>query len=150
MSCQQTHAAIDVVTDAAGRYDTIGQPCGQHTANGKTEPLMGADMSSRGYARIDAENLMAEMDIKDFQLINVHIPYGGEIPGTDADIAYNRVEDITAMYPDKEQTLVLYCRSGSMSAAASAELTSLGYKNIIELKGGYNAWQRAGGEMMMR
>jgi len=74
---------------------------------GKTEPLMGADMSSRGYARIDADDLMAEMDMKDFQLINVHIPYGGDIPGTDADIAYNRVEDITAMYPDKEQTLVL-------------------------------------------
>ncbi len=117
---------------------------------GKTEPLAGAEMSSRGYARIDADKLMQEMMMKDFELINVHIPYGGEITGTDANIPYNKVADITAKYPDKEQTLVLYCRSGSMSAAASAELASLGYKNIIELKGGYNAWQRAGGEMMMR
>ena len=52
--------------------------------------------------------------------------------------------------PDKDQAIVLYCRSGSMSSSTGKELADLGYTNIIELKGGYNAWNRAGGDMMMR
>ncbi len=91
---------------------------------------------------------MQIMVAKDFSLINVHIPYEGKIQSTDANIPYNRIDEITALYPDKEATLVLYCRSGSMSSSASKELAALGYTQIIDLKGGYNAWERAGGEMI--
>ena len=111
---------------------------------------MGAKKNSRGYSQVDAEMLMKEMPMKDFNLINVHIPYEGDIPGTDASIPYNMIGDFMDQYPDKEQTLVLYCKSGPMSASAAKELAALGYTNIIELKGGFNAWKRAGGDMMMR
>ncbi len=118
--------------------------------NMEEEQFMGAKKNSRGYSQVDAEMLMKEMPMKDFNLINVHIPYEGDIPGTDASIPYNMIGDFMDQYPDKEQTLVLYCKSGPMSASAAKELAALGYTNIIELKGGFNAWKRAGGDMMMR
>jgi rhodanese-related sulfurtransferase len=84
---------------------------------------------------------------KDFLLVNVHIPYDGEIKGTDLNIPYNQINRIVEAIPDLNSRIVLYCRSGSMSASASKELASRGYVNITELVGGYNAWQRAGGPM---
>ncbi len=118
--------------------------------NMESDQSMGAKKNSHGYSQVDAEMLMGEMSMKDFALINVHIPYEGEIVGTDASIPYNMVGDINAEYPDKDQTLVLYCKSGPMSASAARELAALGYTNIVELKGGFNAWKRAGGDMTMR
>ena len=118
--------------------------------NMEEEQFMGAKKNSRGYSQVDAEMLMKELPMKDFNLINVHIPYEGDIPDTDASIPYNMIGDFMDQYPDKDQTLVLYCKSGPMSASAAKELAALGYTNIIELKGGFNAWKRAGGDMMMR
>lgn len=45
---------------------------------------------------------------------------------------------------DKEEPLYLYCRSGNRSAKASKQLYEAGFKNIIDLKGGYKAWKAAG------
>ena len=97
-----------------------------------------------GYAQINVNQLKQVLAVKNFPLINVHIPLTGGIPNTDANIAYNRIDLVVARYPDKEQPLVIYCRSGSMSKAASRQLVSLGYKNVIEVLGGYNAWMNAG------
>lgn len=41
---------------------------------------------------------------------------------------------------DKNQTIYLYCRSGKRSADATKFLDSLGYKNVVNLEGGYIAW----------
>ncbi len=42
--------------------------------------------------------------------------------------------------PDKEQMILVYCRSGRRSKEASQKLVDLGYTNIIEF-GGINDWQ---------
>ena len=41
--------------------------------------------------------------------------------------------------PDKQQLILVYCRSGNRSKQASAKLAKLGYTNVIEF-GGINAW----------
>jgi len=41
--------------------------------------------------------------------------------------------------PDKEQLILVYCRSGNRSKQASDKLAKLGYTNIVEF-GGINAW----------
>ena len=41
---------------------------------------------------------------------------------------------------EKNQTIYLYCRSGKRSADATKFLDSLGYKNVVNLEGGYIAW----------
>ena len=41
---------------------------------------------------------------------------------------------------DKEKPLYIYCRSGNRSSKAAAKLTEDGFTNIIDLKGGFKAW----------
>lgn len=41
--------------------------------------------------------------------------------------------------PDKDQLILVYCRSGNRSKQASEKLVKLGYTNIIEI-GGINSW----------
>ena len=41
--------------------------------------------------------------------------------------------------PNKEQLILVYCRSGNRSKQASEKLAALGYTNIVEF-GGINDW----------
>ena len=41
--------------------------------------------------------------------------------------------------PDKDQLILVYCRSGNRSKQAAGKLVSLGYTNIVEF-GGSNSW----------
>ena len=47
-------------------------------------------------------------------------------------------EDIPEL-PDKDQLILVYCRSGTRSKQASEKLVKLGYTNIVEI-GGINSW----------
>ena len=47
-------------------------------------------------------------------------------------------EDIPEL-PDKEQLILVYCRSGNRSKQASEKLAKQGYANIVEF-GGINSW----------
>jgi rhodanese-related sulfurtransferase len=38
---------------------------------------------------------------------------------------------------DKTKTVYIYCRSGSRSQMAASQMKTLGFKSIIDLKGGY-------------
>lgn len=49
-------------------------------------------------------------------------------------------ETVIEALPDKEQLILVYCRSGNRSAQASEKLAKLGYSNIKEF-GGINTWQ---------
>lgn len=77
-------------------------------------------------------------------LINVHVPYEGELPGTDAFFAFDRIEQQQAQLPrNKAAAIAIYCMSGRMSEVALRTLSDLGYTNVTELRGGMIAWHRA-------
>ena len=43
--------------------------------------------------------------------------------------------------------LVLYCGSGARSALAAKTLKDMGVDNVVNLVGGFGAWQQAGGHI---
>ena len=78
-------------------------------------------------------------------LVNVHVPYEGEIEGTDAFVPFDKVkENASALPPDKDAPLHIYCRSGRMSAQAAITLNEMGYTNVVDLAGGMEGWMEAG------
>ena len=62
-----------------------------------------------------------------------HIPGAINIPNETIG-----TEEISKL-PDKEQLILVYCRSGNRSKQASEKLAALGYTNIMEF-GGINDW----------
>jgi len=97
------------------------------------------------YTNVSATQLKAMLDKKDFTFVNVHIPYEGEIARTDAFVPYNEIEkNLDKLPADKNTKIILYCRSGRMSAIAAEMLVRLGYTNVWNMEGGMIAWETLG------
>ncbi len=105
------------------------------------------------YKNVSADELEVMLKDKDFMFINVHIPFAGNIADTDLSIPYDQIgtpENLSQLPADKNAKIVLYCRSGRMSAIAAEALVSQGYTNIWDLAGGMVAWEQAGCELEQR
>ena len=91
------------------------------------------------------EQTIAEPDV---QLIDVRTPEEyeqGHIVGA-MNIDWKSdsfVDDATSML-DKSKTVAVYCRVGHRSHEAGDKLYKMGYKHIVELQGGLEAWKAAG------
>ena len=99
------------------------------------------------YTSVNADELNTILKNKDFVFINVHIPFEGNISGTDLSVAYDQITDpfnLAQLPADKSAKIVLYCRSGRMSAIAAEALVKKGYTNIWDLAGGMVDWKAAG------
>lgn len=121
--------------------------CGQESQI----PTQGQEVKVDGgsYRTISATQLKEMLDSKDFLLVNVHIPYGGEIPETDLQVPYNEIEQNLTQFPDdKGAKVVLYCRSGPMSTTAAKTLVSLGFTDVWKVDGGFMEWERQGYELI--
>jgi rhodanese-related sulfurtransferase len=118
----------------------------------QAKPVTGETVTVTGgsYQNIAPVELNTMLKNKDFVFVNVHIPYAGYIANTDLSIPYDQItapEQFSQLPADKNAQIVLYCRSGRMSAIAAEELVSLGYTNIWNLTGGMVDWEQAGFEI---
>ena len=99
--------------------------------------------SEAGYQQIGMDEAIAIMESEsDYIILDVrtteefadkHIPDAINIPNETIG-----TEDIPEL-PDKDQLILVYCRSGNRSKQASDKLVGLGYTNIVEF-GGINDW----------
>ena len=98
---------------------------------------------SNTYQQITAEeaaNMMqSETDYIILDVRTAHEYASGHIPGAvnipNETIASEAIQQL----PDKEQLILVYCRSGNRSKQAAGKLVDLGYTNIVEF-GGINDW----------
>ena len=82
-------------------------------------------------------------------VVNVHVPDEGSLTGTDAAIPYDEVRARARELPqDLDAPVAVYCKTGRMSAEAVATLQNLGYTDVVELRGGMDAWVADGRELL--
>ena len=99
--------------------------------------------SEASYQQISMDEAIAIMESEsDYIILDVrtteefadkHIPDAINIPNETIG-----TEDIPEL-PDKDQLILVYCRSGNRSKQASDRLVGLGYTNSVEF-GGINDW----------
>ena len=102
-----------------------------------------ATAQESGYRQVTAEEAIALMEKESGYIIldvrtvqeysEKHIPKAVNIPNESIG-----TEEIPAL-PDKNQLILVYCRSGNRSKQASEKLAALGYTNVVEF-GGINSW----------
>ena len=100
--------------------------------------------SSAGYQQITAEEAKEMIDTLDDEIIldvreqeeydTKHIPDAILLP-------VGMIDEDTAegVIPEKDTTILVYCRSGNRSKTASNKLAELGYTNVYEF-GGIKDW----------
>ncbi len=124
-----------------------------NACSSNSSPQTGNQVPADGgrYTNISAAQLNSMLSNKDFLLVNVHIPYEGEIGQTDLFIPFDKIADNAGQLPtDKNARIVLYCRSGSMSAEAAGTMADSGYTNLYNLIGGMNDWEAQGYQLLQK
>lgn len=95
------------------------------------------------YKQINQEEAKEMMDTQAVIVLDVreHDEYdSGHIAGAVLlPVGTINAETAAAVIPEKDATVLVYCRSGNRSKTASAALAALGYTNIYEF-GGIHTW----------
>ena len=96
------------------------------------------------YEQITPDEAKALMDSEDgYIILDVRTPEefaAGHIAGAILIPDYEIGEKAESILTDKDQLILVYCRSGRRSKNAANELATLGYTNIKEF-GGINDWK---------
>ena len=102
-----------------------------------------AEQGKNSYRQISMEEAVTMMEEEsDYIILDVrteeeycekHIPDAINIPNET--IGFGEIEEL----PDKDQLILVYCRSGNRSKQAAEKLAELGYTNIVDF-GGINDW----------
>ena len=96
------------------------------------------------YVQISAAEAKALMDSeKDYVIIDARTQEefdAGHIPGAVLIPEYEIADRAESKLPDKNQLILVYCRSGRRSKIASQALVDLGYTNVKEF-GGIIDWE---------
>ena len=103
-----------------------------------------SDGSSATYEQISGAEAKALMDSESGYIIidaRTQEEYDqGHIPGAVLIPEYEIADRAEKELPDKEQLILVYCRSGRRSKIAAEELVKLGYTNVKEF-GGIIDWE---------
>ena len=105
---------------------------------------VGCSDGSASYEQISGAEAKALMDSEsDYIILDAREQYEydeGHIPGSIL-IPYDEISDRAEKeLPDKDQLILVYCRSGRRSKLAAEELVKLGYTNVKEF-GGIIDWE---------
>ena len=103
----------------------------------------GGNSADGSYQQITQEEAKEMMDSQEVIILDVREQDeydSGHIPGAVL-LPVGTIDETTAaeVIPEKDSTVLVYCRSGNRSKTAAAALAELGYTGIYEF-GGINTW----------
>jgi len=105
--------------------------CSIPLSNEKTYTIIDQETAKK---MMDSETDYIILDVRRFEEYNGgHIPNAILIPNEEI------IERAESELLDKDQLILVYCRSGNRSKQASAKLVDLGYTNVYEF-GGIITW----------
>lgn len=113
-----------------------------------TLAFMSCDVQQKKGTELAAPQQFEEQMAKDKgQLIDVRTPKeynAGHIAGAVNMHLYDKDFNERINTLDKDKTVYVYCKAGGRSADAVDLLRNSGFKHIVELQGGTDAWSEAG------
>ena len=96
------------------------------------------------YMKISQDKAMQMMqEQEDYLIVDVRRPdefAEGHIAGAINVPNEDITDEMPELLPDKDQLLLIYCRSGNRSKEASQKLADMGYTKVYEF-GGINTWE---------
>ena len=114
------------------------------STGGSSDGSSDSSMGAVTYEQISGAEAKALMDIESGYIIidaRTQEEYDqGHIPGAIMIPEYEIADRAEKELPDKDQLILVYCRSGRRSKIAAEELVKLGYTNIKEF-GGIIDWK---------
>ena len=135
---QKNIIIVTLVVVGLGLVWFISKPSAQNNTNDPTP-------TQNSVVKLISPSEFAErVRDKNVFIVDVHTPEQTHIPGTDAVIPFDRIQANKDKLPtDKSTPILVYCRSGSMSATAAKEIVGLGFTNVYDLAGGTNAYKES-------
>ena len=100
------------------------------------------------FRRVDVTEFKEFIANPDVQLVDVRTAEeynAGHIPGS-VNIDVLKGHEELAATLDPERPVALYCRSGRRSETAGLVLEKVFFRNVVDLKGGYNEWVKSSEE----
>ena len=97
------------------------------------------------FRRVDVAEFKEFIANPDVQLVDVRTAEeynAGHIPGSINIDVLKGHEELAATL-DPERPVALYCRSGRRSENAGWVLEKVFFRNVVDLKGGYNEWVKS-------
>lgn len=77
-----------------------GRGCASEQTRTKPVPVEGGG----SFTRVSVVGLAGMLAQKDFVLVNVHVPYEGDLPGTDLSIPFDQVGAHLAQFPPRTRS----------------------------------------------
>ena len=133
---------VATITTGCGGFGSQGG-----SASGEGEERT-ATSAGEPFTRFDPAAFARHMGDKGAVLIDVHVPYEGELPHTDAFIPFDHVAGASQLPKNKNTEILLYCRTGRMSEIAANTLHAAGYTRLAHLEGGMRAWESSGHQLL--
>lgn len=131
-----------VLAGCAAGMNAASAPSSSMTSSG-TDTMMDSSMTSAdaakaGYTKITAEEGKKMLDAGGVTLVDVRTAEefaAGHIEGA-INVANESIgTEMPEALPDKDATIVVYCRSGRRSADAAAKLAAIGYTQVYDMGG---------------
>jgi rhodanese-related sulfurtransferase len=131
-----------VLAGCAAGMNAASAPSSSMTSSG-TDTMMDSSMTSAdaakaGYTKITAEEGKKMLDAGGVTLVDVRTAEefaAGHIEGA-INVANESIgTEMPEALPDKDATILVYCRSGRRSADAAAKLTAIGYTHVYDMGG---------------